>query len=652
MHFCPKSMAVRLVLIWLVIFLVSVFAGCVQTVPYANSREARPAPAPSPSSPEVPAKKSASLCTPAVREDRSASIMEAAGKNNGSVTGKTASLATPEKSSTDLQSLSEKKEDTAPSCAAAKERKSAQELLDSAIEFCNASNDFWERGDLDNAVGALDQAYSLILQIDSHQPPEILQQMDDLRYTISQRVLQVYSSRFTVVNGYHKAIPLDMNPVVEKALRLLKGPERKFFLNAYRRSGRYRPAIVKALKKAGLPEELSWLPLIESGFRVNALSRARALGMWQFIASTGYKYGLKRGRWVDERMDPEKSTEAAIAYLKELHQIFGDWQTVLAAYNCGEGRVLKCINSQKVDYLDHFWDLYRRLPSETAFYVPKFLAVLHILNDPDTHGFTLPEVDDPVQSETVTINRQASLKTIARHIGISDKELKGLNPALRRNVTPPRPYALRVPVGKGAVLLAALDAIPRWRPPVPTCVTHKVRKGETLSTIARRYRTSVRAIMDWNHLKSSRYIIAGHYLKIPVGKRYAAAAKKRVSAVPSTGSSHQSGKSSITRYVVKKGDSLWKIARRFNTTTDEIQSLNNLPDSRLRIGQVLVISIPSPQTYARANPGMDVYRVMKGDSPYTIARKHGMELANLLRLNSLTPRSTIFPGQILIVQHH
>ncbi|MBW1784685.1 MAG: LysM peptidoglycan-binding domain-containing protein [Deltaproteobacteria bacterium] len=530
--------------------------------------------------------------------------------------------------------------------------KSSQELLDSALEFCNASNDFWERGDLDNAVDALDEAYSLILQIKPDQPPEILQQRDDLRYTISQRVLQVYSSRFTVVNGYHKAIPLDMNKDVEKALRLLKGKERDFFIAAYRRSGRYRPAIVKALKEAGLPEELSWLPLIESGFKVNALSRARALGMWQFIASTGYKYGLKRGQWVDERMDPEKSTQAAIAYLKELHQIFGDWQTVLAAYNCGEGRVLRCINAQKVNYLDHFWDLYKRLPSETAFYVPKFLAVLHILNDPKAHGFTLPPVDEEIQTEVVTINKQVSLKTMAQHIGMSYELLHELNPSLRRKITPPRPYDLKVPAEKWPVLLAKLDNIPQWRPPpvpVRTYVTHRVRRGETLSSIARRYGTSVRSIMASNHLRSSRYIKTGWRLKIRTRTSYASAARQKpVPKASSRRETPRSGKSSVVKYRVRKGDSLWKIAHRFKTTTQEIQTLNGLRNSRLKIGQVLVIAKASAKS---PSVGMETYKVMKGDSPYIIAQKHRMDLADLLRMNRLTPRSTIFPGQILIVQN-
>ncbi|MBW2709425.1 MAG: LysM peptidoglycan-binding domain-containing protein [Deltaproteobacteria bacterium] len=531
--------------------------------------------------------------------------------------------------------------------------RSNQELLDSALEFCNASNDFWEQGDLENAIDALDESYSIILKINSDKSPEIQQQMDDLRFTISQRILQVYSSRFTVLNGNHKAIPLDMNPHVKKALDLYKGRYRKSFLAAYRRSGKYRPFIVKRLKEAGLPKELSWLPLIESGFTTRALSRARALGMWQFIASTGYKYGLKRDRWVDERMDPEKSTEAAIAYMKELHQIFGDWDTVLAAYNCGEGRVLRTINSQKINYLDHFWDLYSRLPSETAFYVPKFLAVLHIVNDPKAHGFVLPPVDKPLETETVTIDRQISLKSMAAHIGVSPSVLRKLNPSLKHRTTPPRPYAFRVPEGKREVLLAELGQMPDWRPPVRPAykhgtATHRVRKGETLSTIARRYGTSVKSIMRANSLKSSRYIKAGWKLKVPVKKRYVSTRKTAAPAISSK-KGHSKARSSATQqYAVRKGDSLWKIANRFRTTTKAIQTANRMSGTALSIGQALIIPSSLPTTGGEAETAS--YRVLKGDSPYIIARKHQMNLSTFLRLNRLTPRSTIFPGQVLRVK--
>ncbi len=541
------------------------------------------------------------------------------------------------KMSTSLQPVSKKSQQPAEESV----QKSDQEILDSALEFCQASYDFWEQGDLDNAVDALDQAYSLILNIKS-EDPEILQQREDLRFTISKRIMEVYASRFTVANGIHKAIPLVMNEHVKRALDLFKGKEKKFFLAAYRRSGKYRPAILRALKEAGLPEELSWLPLIESGFKTRALSRARALGPWQFIASTGYKYGLKRDQWVDERMDPEKSTTAAIAYLKELHHIFGEWTTVLAAYNCGEGRVLRCIRTQRINYLDNFWDLYPKLPVETAFYVPKFLAVLHILSDPEAHGFELPPVEEEIKTEKVAIHKQVHLKNIARHLDTSYDELKDLNPELRHQSTPNKPYILRVPEGKGEILLSKLDDIPLWRPPVPTYVRHRVKKGESLSVIARRYRASVHSIMKLNGLKSARYIRAGWDLKIPTKMSYLSSNESSTRVATSR------TRESSSEYMVRKGDSLWKIAKRFNTTTEAIQAMNNLNTTRLRIGQVL--SIPTKGVPVLASMKTRAYKVVKGDSPYMIAQKHEMNLSEFLKLNSLTPRSTIFPGQILMVK--
>jgi len=517
-----------------------------------------------------------------------------------------------------------------------------QQLLDSALDFCQASNDFWEGGDLDNALDALDQAFSLILKISPDAESDLLQQKEDLRVTISKRIIKVYSSRFVVANGFSKAIPLDMNAHVQKALTLFKGKEKKFFIRAYQRSGKYRPAIVKALYEAGLPEELSWLPLIESGFKVKAFSRARALGPWQFIASTGYKFGLKRDLWVDERMDPEKSTRAAIAYLKELHQIFGDWTTVLAAYNCGEGRVLRCIRKQKINYLDNFWDIYTSLPAETAFYVPKFLAVLHILNDPEAHDFVLPPVDKPIQAEHVSINKQVHLKTVAKHLDVPYSVLKNLNPELRHAATPNRSYDLKVPKGKAQVLSAKLDNISVWRPPVPAYVKHKIRKGETLSVLARRYGTSVRSIMLMNSLGSKRFIKAGWVLKIPTKRRY-----YTPSVVSTLPGKKTKASGDAFENVVRKGDSLYKIARRFSTTTNAIQTLNQLNGNHLQTGQALQI----PKAAGAFNKmSAKPYAVQKGDSPYLIAQKHQMTLSTFLRLNSLTPRSTIFPGQLLLVK--
>ena len=514
-----------------------------------------------------------------------------------------------------------------------------QDRIDSAMGFYQASNEFWEQGELESALGALDKAYALILEIETDGEADIFQQKEDLRVTIARRIVEVYASRLRAVNGDH-AIPLIMNEHIERQIKSFQGRERNFFLNAYILSGRYRPAILDALKAEGLPPELSWLPLIESGFKVRALSPARALGMWQFIPSTGYKFGLQRNTWIDERMDPEKSTQAAIAYLKELHGLFGDWTTSLAAYNCGEGRVLRTISTQKVQYLDDFWDLYNRLPRETAAYVPRFLAVLHIINDPAKYGFVLPAVEAPESYERVTINRQLQLTTIAANIGGRVEDLRLLNPELRDDVTPGEPYGLKVPIGKVEVLLAKLNDIPVYGvvAPVSHGVEHRVRQGETLSAIAGRYRSSASAIMAANNLKNPNRLRVGMRLTIP-GK-YSPAAPEKMAV------SSKSLQDGLQDYTVKKGDSLWLIASSANTTTKTIQSLNNLKSTRLSVGQVL--RIPRSQAQAR-NTTTTRYKVQKGDTPFLIAERYKMSLAEFMRINQLTKSCTIFPGQTLQV---
>jgi membrane-bound lytic murein transglycosylase D len=334
-------------------------------------------------------------------------------------------------------------------------------------------------------------------------------------------------------------------------------------------------------------------------------------------------------------MDPEKSTLAAISYLNELHSIFGDWMTALAGYNCGEGRVLNRIKSQRIEYLDDFWDFYETLPRETARYVPRFLALLNILDDPEAHGFTLPEVDEQIETEKVDIHKQVLLKTVATRLDIDYGLLKDLNPELRQQLTPSEPYSLNVPEGKGEVLLAKLDEIPVYR---PAYRTHKVRSGESLSVIAERYRSSVRAIMNANNLRNKHYLRINQKLKIPLSKTAIASLE-----VPQIQASQIKGE--IIEYRVRKGDSLWLIARRYRTTTKMIQSLNQLDSTLLSIGQML--KIPSGRTTASAIGDTQTYLVRKGDSPYLIAKRYNMDLSTFLDLNGLTPQSMIFPGQVL-----
>jgi membrane-bound lytic murein transglycosylase D len=462
---------------------------------------------------------------------------------------------------------------------AIKNKEKGQALLDAALDFIAASQEYWSEGNLEKAIATLDQAYTYVLDVHSVDHPELIQQKEDLRFTISKRILEIYASRYTAINGNHNEIPLTMNKFVEKAIKRFQGSERRFFMESYKRSGKYMERILIALNEAGLPKELAWLPLIESGFKVRALSRARALGLWQFIPSTGYKFGLKRDMWIDERLDPEKATAAAIAYLQELHRIFGDWTTVLAGYNCGEGRVLRKIRNQRINYLDNFWDLYTQLPRETAQYVPRFLATLHILKDPAKFGFTFEELDAPLSYETVEIEKPVQLRAVAKALGIDFKELSDINPELRRQVTPPSAYSLRVPLGSSFTLLTKLNEIPKWTPPENAYVYHRVKKGETLSLIALRYRTNVRKIVNANNIRRRHFIRAGQKLKIPLRGSSSSRVYVSKEKIPSDG-----------KYKVRKGDSLWLIARKFNTNTKKLQRINNMSGSRLYVGNVLKVS--------------------------------------------------------------
>ena len=346
------------------------------------------------------------------------------------------------------------------------EREKGRDIMEEALELLDESREYWVKGDLENALDLLDQAYALLL--DANGEPDIARQKDDIRLLISKQILAIYSSMHTTTSGKHSEIPHVVNSDVEKEIRLFQTVERDFFVQSHERSALYRPIILKELKNAGLPEELAWLPLVESGFKIRALSRARALGLWQFIPSTGYKYGLNRDEWLDERLDVEKSTRAAIDYLKELHGMFGDWLTVLAAYNCGEGRVLKVISRQHINYFDRFWDLYRQLPYETARYVPRFLATLQIIKNPKKYGFDFsesPAGQNTYRYETVKTDKSMRLSDIARHLGTPEETITTLNSELRQSITPDKEYDLKVPPGMAEKTAKIMDEVPKCEKP-------------------------------------------------------------------------------------------------------------------------------------------------------------------------------------------
>ena len=527
-----------------------------------------------------------------------------------------------------------------------------QPALARALYYCSLAQARWKRGDLESAIDTLDRAYALVLSVDPGSDADLLQEKEDLRYTISKRILEIYSSRHLVVNGKRNEIPLTINKHVQDEIDSFTiGRERDFFVDAYRRSGRHRARIEAALKEASLPVELAWLPLIESGFKVTALSPARALGLWQFIPSTGYRYNLNRDRYIDERLDPEKSTRGAIDYLKELHGMFGDWATVLAAYNCGENRVLRTIQSQNINYLDNFWDLYERLPRETARYVPRFLATVHIVQNLPRYGLADVAVDSPQRYETVTIPRQCSLRSVAQATGLDIDLLQELNAELRQGVLPEDGYELRVPQGEAARVAARVVEIPVYRepPPVVTVVRHKVQKGDTIETLARKYGSDERSILAANNLRRPGPLAVGATLRVPITCPPGRAAS------PATAAAKPGAPPKAVEHVVRKGDTLADLAKRYGTTPEEIQKQNKLTGPGLKTGQVLRISPPPapapPAKPAAPKPKAGVYAVRDGDTVYSIARRHNMAVERLLALNQLDVRSKLQPGQKLAVDN-
>lgn len=269
------------------------------------------------------------------------------------------------------------------------------------------------------------------------------------------------------------------------------------------RSGRYMPMISTVLREEGLPEEFAYLALIESGFVPHATSIHGAVGMWQFLPATARRYHLKIDGWIDERRDPVKSTRAAAAYLKELHDYFGRWPLATAAYNAGQGAIDRAM--QRSGAKD-FWSLSEkaRLSEETRNFVPKFVAVTLIATDPQKYGFEAIRYETPLEYEEVEVNAPAKLDLLARMAGTDVASIRELNPALRRNAVPPgaKSFSVKLPVGTGALFAQATHK--EKSSEGAQVVMHEVKKGDTLFSIARRYGQEVRALMEFNGLTDSR----------------------------------------------------------------------------------------------------------------------------------------------------
>lgn len=371
-------------------------------------------------------------------------------------------------------------------------------------------------------------------------------------------------------------VPIERNDKVRAYLALFTGERRDRIQEAFDRAGRYLPMMRTIFQEQGLPRDLVNLAYIESAFKVQAYSRARAAGIWQFIAGTGRKYGLRIDWWLDERRDPEKATRAAVEYLRDLYGIFGSWPLAIAAYNAGEGKVAGAIRRQKTT---DFWRL--RLPRETKLYVPAFMAMTILAKDPARYGFTPPTEEVP-PTEALPLSEPLDLRIVAQAAGIPLADLQSLNPELNHLVTPPHAseYTLRVPAGTAGEFAQNFSEITKTRR--VTWQRHLIRPGDTLSQIARRYDTSVQVLMDLNRLQSRHRLRAGRALVVPLMHLALAEENGPTGRPPRLGSGPRT-------YVVKRGDSLWRIAQVFDVSADDLRRWNDLegtlihPGLRLRV---------------------------------------------------------------------
>jgi membrane-bound lytic murein transglycosylase D len=433
-------------------------------------------------------------------------------------------------------------------------------------------------------------------------------------------------------------MPIEWNGRVENSVIYFQTVAREAFETYLKRSGKYKDLMQSILQEKNLPQDLVWLCLVESGFNPKAYSWARAVGPWQFIASTGRKYGLRGNWWYDERKDFVKSTYAACDYLSFLYDRFQSWPLALAAYNGGEGRVDRAI---KKCHTSDFWRL--KLNRQTSNYVPLYMAATIISREPEKYGFDV-EYDDPLQFEVVRVNQPMDLKKVAAALGLPASVLHELNPELHRGITPPNypGYPLRIPLGTKELFGAEFEGYDAKTSGL--FVEHKVTRGQTLSYLSQKYHVPISAIMEMNSLTNKHRLSIGQRLIIPANAGSQTSGAKAKSNSPKKTSS-SSGRSNT--YTVKKGDTLSELALSFGTTVNEIRRLNGLKSSsRIYVGQRLKLSgARSP----RSGGLFTEHVVKKGENLSYLAGKYGVTLSAILAANNLDSKGILRVGQRLLI---
>ena len=482
--------------------------------------------------------------------------------------------------------------------------------------------------------------------------------MDSVRFQ-SNVPDEVYIERIKQMNSF---ITLPYNDIVKNYIILYSEKMPTKMSNMLGLCRYYMPIFEEVLNRNDMPEELKAMAVIESALNPRAVSRVGAKGMWQFMYSTAKMYGLHIDSFVDERLDPVKSAEAAAQYMKDAYEIFGDWNLAIASYNCGAGNVNKAIRRSGGSRA--FWDIYPYLPRETRGYVPAFVGALYAMTYYKEHGIKPEAVEMPAHVDTFKINRMLHLRQVSDLTGAPLEELKNLNPQYSHEIIPgnDREYILRIPYNFSNAFIDNEDSIyvhkaAEYFNPVTIKkikdggdgerIVYRVKSGDYLGRIASRHGCTVAQIKRWNNLKSNDIRI-GQRLTIYRGGKAPSSSSSSSSASSSASASKSTpAPANATTYTVKSGDVLGKIAERHGCTVAQLKAWNNLTSNNIRVGQKLIVSGSASSQKAPASPQngeYTTYTVKSGDSFYSIAKNYpGVSAQDIMNFNGLSS-SKIKPG--------
>ncbi|MEX2233525.1 MAG: transglycosylase SLT domain-containing protein [Cyclobacteriaceae bacterium] len=423
----------------------------------------------------------------------------------------------------------------------------------------------------------------------------------DLEYIPGDDNPAVFRDRLTCLQ---QTIPLVYNDKIHAFINYFTVKDREYTRLMMRRKNLYFPLFEKYLAKYNLPDELKYLAIIESGLNPRAVSRVRAVGLWQFMSATGKYYGLNNNWYIDDRMDPEKATDAACRYLRDLHRMFRDWELALAAYNTGPGNVRKAI--RRSGYKKSFWDIYPNLPRETRSYLPQFVAIIYTMNHLEQHNFFDEGEEMLVRSDTIHVKGFVNFETLASLTGACLEDLQKLNPSIQRNAIPGtgRDFVIRVPLtskehleGDRVAILDSASKVGKKELELLAKtmegstygrdrIVYKVKNGDVLGSIAMRHKVRVADIKKWNNLRTD-VIRSGQRLNIWMKgsptNTVVASARNNTTVTDLQGTK---------TYIVQPGDTLWDISKKFNgLTIEKIKTLNKLSNSKIQPGQKLIVGI-------------------------------------------------------------